>query len=239
MIVGNQFQSGKTHCPCGHEYTPENTKLARSTKPGRFKRQCRKCKAEVSRRGRLAKLACDSPQKAQRASLVRAAGGGADVAANRRPRARPRSLSASASTVVDPPPPDPIEQVRRALQVLQARRADRETREQARRDRIIKRCRDRHAMRRLREQLGQALDQLDLDRAPPGDGAPPVGEAVTATTPPAPASAAAPLGSVPRVGPRPFEREARRFLAWRRDRQREVERAIYRRRFASAPADAC
>lgn len=229
----NLWQLAKTHCPAGHEYTPENTKLARSTKPGRFKRQCRKCKAEVSRRGRLAKLACDSPQKAQRASLVRAAGGGADVAAHRRRRARPRSPSGGAafetSTAVAPPPPDPIEQARRALQVLQARRTDREARDQARRDRIIKQCRDRNAMRRLREQLGQALDQLDVDRAPPpGDDTPLA------------ASSAAPLRPEPLAYvPRPFRRQALRFLQWRRDHQREVERAIYRRRrFASAPADA-
>lgn len=156
------WQLAKTHCPAGHEYTPENTKLARSTKPGRFKRQCRACKAEVSKRARinaqLAKLAaagdptapfpvleCDSPQEAQRASPVSVAGGDADVAADRRHCARPRSSSA-----------------------------------------------------------GAAFE--------------------TATGP-------EPLAYVPR----PFRRQALRFLQWRRDHEREVERAISRGRFASAP----
>lgn len=59
-IICNRFQSSKTHCPQGHAYTPENTKLAKSTKPGHFKRQCRKCQSEVAKRLRardkLAKL---------------------------------------------------------------------------------------------------------------------------------------------------------------------------------------
>lgn len=47
---GNEFQSAKTHCPRGHAYTPENTKLCKSTKPGHFKRQCRACKKDLSDR---------------------------------------------------------------------------------------------------------------------------------------------------------------------------------------------
>lgn len=42
--TGNAFQQAKTHCPNGHEYTKENTIRIKSTKPGRFKRQCRLCK---------------------------------------------------------------------------------------------------------------------------------------------------------------------------------------------------
>jgi hypothetical protein len=58
MITGNAGQSAKTRCPRGHAYTPENTKLAKSTKPGHFKRQCRACKSEVSKLARInAKLA--------------------------------------------------------------------------------------------------------------------------------------------------------------------------------------
>lgn len=41
----------RTHCPHGHEYTPENTKLLpqkdRAGAPnGRFRRQCVQCKKE-------------------------------------------------------------------------------------------------------------------------------------------------------------------------------------------------
>jgi hypothetical protein len=48
-MAGNKFQESKTHCPAGHEYTPENTKLIKSTQPGRFKRQCRKCKSDSAK----------------------------------------------------------------------------------------------------------------------------------------------------------------------------------------------
>jgi len=62
MSNGNTFQSSKTHCPHGHEYTPENTKLIKSTKPGAFKRQCRKCKSESA-----ARLAKDKREAKERA----------------------------------------------------------------------------------------------------------------------------------------------------------------------------
>jgi hypothetical protein len=48
-MAGNDFQTSKTHCPKGHEYTEANTKLIKSTKPGKFKRQCRACKAEAAK----------------------------------------------------------------------------------------------------------------------------------------------------------------------------------------------
>lgn len=48
-IDGNKFQGSKTHCPYGHEYTPENTIKIKSTKPGHFKRQCRICKKNTAR----------------------------------------------------------------------------------------------------------------------------------------------------------------------------------------------
>lgn len=41
-IKANNFQSTKTHCPRGHEYTPENTYLKRS-KDGIVRRICRSC----------------------------------------------------------------------------------------------------------------------------------------------------------------------------------------------------
>lgn len=50
--IGNHFQTAKTHCPVGHEYTAENTKLCKSTRPGFFKRQCRACKNELTIRTR-------------------------------------------------------------------------------------------------------------------------------------------------------------------------------------------
>ena len=64
----NVFQTSKTHCPHGHEYTPENTKLIKSTKPGHFKRQCRACKAATAKR--LAKEAKDKRQNQDRADFT-------------------------------------------------------------------------------------------------------------------------------------------------------------------------
>lgn len=67
MIKGNAFQSSKGACPRGHLYDAANTKLTKSTRPGFFKRQCRKCNAEAFARSnirdRLVKLAmrCDDP----------------------------------------------------------------------------------------------------------------------------------------------------------------------------------
>ena len=58
----NVFQTSKTHCPQGHEYTPENTKLIKSTQPGHFKRQCRACKSATAKR-----LAREAKEKRERA----------------------------------------------------------------------------------------------------------------------------------------------------------------------------
>jgi hypothetical protein len=46
------WQVAKTHCPKGHEYTLENTKLIKSTKPGKFKRQCWTCKKDFDKASR-------------------------------------------------------------------------------------------------------------------------------------------------------------------------------------------
>jgi hypothetical protein len=45
----NKSHAGKTHCLRGHEYDAANTML-QSTKPGFFKRRCRKCKNESAQR---------------------------------------------------------------------------------------------------------------------------------------------------------------------------------------------
>lgn len=39
-------RSPKTHCPHGHEYTPENTFLRKNSKTGLLVRSCRKCRHE-------------------------------------------------------------------------------------------------------------------------------------------------------------------------------------------------
>ncbi len=44
---GRNYQKSKTHCPQGHEYTPENTYYAAS-RPGW--RRCRICKAAQEKR---------------------------------------------------------------------------------------------------------------------------------------------------------------------------------------------
>lgn len=48
---GNPFavNARKTHCKRGHEFTPENTTLAKSNASGRFQRVCRKCAAAKQR----------------------------------------------------------------------------------------------------------------------------------------------------------------------------------------------
>ena len=60
----NKSQASKTHCPAGHEYDAANTKLAKSTKPGHFKRQCRKCKSESAKRRAAEKRTSDPHQRA-------------------------------------------------------------------------------------------------------------------------------------------------------------------------------
>ncbi|WP_143199432.1 AP2 domain-containing protein [Bradyrhizobium sp. NAS80.1] len=92
VITGNAFQSSKTHCPRGHEYTPGNTKLAKSTKPGRFKRQCRTCKSERSKRPRVDKpLASNAAQQAP------------DLASAAQPSVNPPANPAPAHPHVPPP----------------------------------------------------------------------------------------------------------------------------------------
>lgn len=67
MNAGRKHNRFTTHCPRGHQYTPENTKLTKSTKEGHFKRQCRQCKSDAEMRSRardrLVKFAmrCDDP----------------------------------------------------------------------------------------------------------------------------------------------------------------------------------
>lgn len=50
IISGNNPQINKTHCPFGHEYTPENTRM---TKKGR---DCQACQDERNRKRYLPKL---------------------------------------------------------------------------------------------------------------------------------------------------------------------------------------
>ena len=44
LKAGHNINKNTTHCPKGHEYTPENTRVCRG------KRYCRKCGKETSRR---------------------------------------------------------------------------------------------------------------------------------------------------------------------------------------------
>lgn len=50
---GRDVNVNKTHCPVGHEYTPENTYLP----PSRLWRQCRACRNEAARLYREARKA--------------------------------------------------------------------------------------------------------------------------------------------------------------------------------------
>ena len=45
---GNHHEARKTHCPKGHEYSPDNTSLLRKTdrKPGSYSRRCLTCHRE-------------------------------------------------------------------------------------------------------------------------------------------------------------------------------------------------
>ena len=47
---GTNANTAKTHCPAGHEYTPENTKVKARKDTGRTYRVCRQCQAATQRR---------------------------------------------------------------------------------------------------------------------------------------------------------------------------------------------
>lgn len=51
-----KVNAAKTHCPKGHEYTPENT-YQRLRKDGGYSRQCRACTNEAVRRGKAKRRA--------------------------------------------------------------------------------------------------------------------------------------------------------------------------------------
>ncbi len=55
-----QFQRDKTHCPMGHEYTPENTKIWKGN------RSCKKClkiyKADLYQRNKAKRLGEAEPE---------------------------------------------------------------------------------------------------------------------------------------------------------------------------------
>ena len=55
---GSHYGSSRTHCPQGHEYTPENT-ARRGVKKTRF---CKKCDAETHKRNRRRGLEPDDPR---------------------------------------------------------------------------------------------------------------------------------------------------------------------------------
>ena len=50
--IGNkgEFNSNKTHCPKGHEYTPENTRMERKNKKSSWYRACVTCRRETWRK---------------------------------------------------------------------------------------------------------------------------------------------------------------------------------------------
>ena len=48
---GRHSEARRTHCPKGHEYTPENTRVSR-TADGRVSRHCRTCHEQRPRRRR-------------------------------------------------------------------------------------------------------------------------------------------------------------------------------------------
>lgn len=56
LVAGTHNQASKTHCPHGHEYTPENTGYSR-TRAGGMQRVCRKCGVVKTLRSRARRLA--------------------------------------------------------------------------------------------------------------------------------------------------------------------------------------
>lgn len=51
------FQLAKTHCPQGHEYTPENTRRKKVNSSGGISRECKACMADKQRARRARKRA--------------------------------------------------------------------------------------------------------------------------------------------------------------------------------------
>ncbi|MGC0251548.1 HNH endonuclease signature motif containing protein [Pseudactinotalea sp. Z1748] len=56
-IALGALNAAKTHCPQGHEYSPENTYIYRPKNRSFIGRQCRTCVADHSRRRRASKKA--------------------------------------------------------------------------------------------------------------------------------------------------------------------------------------
>lgn len=60
----SRWQSQRTHCKWGHEYTPENTRWDKDSKGNRTKRACRACNRE-----RMSRKAPEAPDQRGRKSV--------------------------------------------------------------------------------------------------------------------------------------------------------------------------